>query len=198
MLRPDFNAQPSLDSDTLSLRGLRQGDFEGLFVAAGDPEIWAGHPARDRYKRDVFERYFDFLLKTASTLTVVDARTAKLIGCSRYYAAPDQADSISIGFTFLNHAYWGGATNFELKRLMLGHAFETFSEVWFHIDPTNVRSQKATAKLGARHAYDATLDLSGAPAPWMCFCLGKSAWENALSGKDRDRATKSVGGLSVR
>lgn len=185
MLRPDFNAQPSLANGTLSLHPLRQDDFEGLFEAAGHPEVWAGHPARDRYKRDVFARYFAFLLKTGSTLAVVDPRTAKPIGCSRYYAAPDQVDSVSIGFTFLNHAYWGGATNFELKRLMLDHAFETFSEVWFHIDPTNMRSQKATAKLGARHAYDATLDLSGTPAPWMCFCLSKSAWKQVVSAKDQ-------------
>lgn len=146
----------------------------------------------------MFTRYFDFLLKTGSTLAIIDPRSAKHIGCSRYYAAPDQPGSVSIGFTFLGRPYWGGTTNFELKRLMLNHAFETVSEVWFHIDPTNLRSQKATAKLGARHAYDATLDLSGTPAPWMCFCLTTSAWEDAVSVKDRDQATKPGSALSIR
>lgn len=38
--------------------------------------------------------------------------------------------------------------------------------VWFHIDPSNIRSRKATAKLGAKHVYDAALNLSGNPASW--------------------------------
>lgn len=183
MLRPDFDAQPFLDNDALSLRPLRGEDFEALFAAAGHPEIWAGHPARDRYKRDVFDGYFHFLLQTGSALAVIEPREARIIGCSRYYDAPDMPGSIAIGFTFLNHAYWGGATNFELKRLMLDHAFGTVDEVWFHIDPTNIRSQRATAKLGAEHAYDATLDLSGKPAPWMCYRLARSRWQNAVGDR---------------
>ena len=62
----------SVDSDVLMLRPLRQDDLEDLFAAAGHPEVWAGHPAKDRYKRDVFEKYFAFLLGTGSTLAVID------------------------------------------------------------------------------------------------------------------------------
>jgi len=192
MIRTDFNAQPELASGLLALRPLRRDDFDGLFAAAGHPEVWAGHPAKERYKRDVFEKYFDFLLGTGSTLVVIDRASGKIIGCSRYYAAPDQPGSISIGFTFLNHAYWGGGVNFELKRLMLDHAFKTFSEVWFHIGPDNIRSQKATSKLGAEHVYDAVLNLSGSPAPGMCFRLRKEAWEQTLKNrKVRNRAVEA-------
>ena len=94
----------------------------------------------------------------------------------RYYLAPDQPQAISIGFTFLNNAYWGGATNFEIKRLMLDHPLEAVDDVWFHIDPTNIRSQKATAKLCAVHAYDAVLAISGKPMNWMCFQPTRDAW----------------------
>ncbi|NIX76616.1 GNAT family N-acetyltransferase [Microvirga terricola] len=189
MIRADFDAQPKLQSSLLELRPLRREDLNGLFAAAGRPEVWAGHPAKDRYKRDVFEKYFEFLLETKSTLVVIDRQSDKIIGCSRYYVAPDQPDSMSIGFTFLNHAYWGGGTNFEVKRLMLDHAFQTFSEVWFHIAPTNIRSQKATAKLGAEHVYNATLNLSGTPSEGMCFRLSKEAWNRALKDKEVQRAT---------
>lgn len=181
--RTDFNAQPELASDMLALRPLKAEDFDGLFAAAGHPEIWAGHPVKDRYKRDVFEKYFDFLLRSGGTLAVIHQTSGEIIGCSRYYPAPDQPESISIGFTFLNHAYWGGGVNFELKRLMLDHAFKTFPEVWFHIGPDNLRSQKATSKLGAEHVYDTTLNLSGSPAPGMCFRLSRDAWERTLQGK---------------
>ncbi len=179
----EFDAQPELASSLLALRPLKSEDFDELFAAAGHPEVWASHPAKDRYKRDVFEKYFAFLLNTKSTLAVIDQASGRIIGCSRYYEAPDQPGSISIGFTFLNHAFWGGGVNFELKRLMLDHAFKSFSEVWFHIAPNNIRSQKATSKLGAEHAYDATLNLSGTASPAMCFRLGKDTWERTLKGK---------------
>jgi RimJ/RimL family protein N-acetyltransferase len=179
-----FNAQPELASRSLVLRPLRPEDLDGLFAAAGHPEVWAGHPAKDRHKRDVFEKYFAFLLESRSTLVVIDPQSNRTIGCSRYYTAPDRPDGISIGFTFLNHAYWGGEMNFELKRLMLEHAFRTFLEVWFHIDPNNIRSQKATAKLGAEHIYDTTLNLSGSAAPYMCFRLSRDAWRRSLNDKD--------------
>jgi RimJ/RimL family protein N-acetyltransferase len=183
-----FNAQPELASDLLVLRPLKPDDFDGLFAAAAHPETWAGHPAKDRYKPDVFRTYFDFLLRSGGTLAVIDRASGRIIGCSRYYPAPDQQDSISIGFTFLNHSYWGGGVNFELKRLMLDHAFRTFPEVWLHIAPDNIRSQKATAKLGAEHAYDALLNLSGSPAPAMCFRLSREAWERTLTSRTADRS----------
>jgi N-acetyltransferase len=184
MFKDTFDPQPEIMSETLAVRPLRREDFKGLFAAAGHPEVWAGHPAKDRYKRETFEPYFEFLLERGGTIVVVDQASRQIIGCSRYYVAPDQPESISIGFTFLNHAYWGGGTNYQLKRLMLDHAFKSYPEVWFHIAPTNIRSQKATAKLGAEHAYDATLDLSGSPTPWMCFRLSQDAWDHVRKGRE--------------
>jgi N-acetyltransferase len=181
---PDFDAQPTLIGPSLLLRPLQPNDFEKLYAAAADPEIWAGHPVKDRHTREVFEPYFDFLLGSGTTLAILDRASDKVIGCSRYYPVPDQPDSVAVGFTFLNNAYWGGNTNLQLKRLMLDHAFERFPTVWFHIDPSNIRSQKATAKLGAVHAYDATLDLAGSPALWMCFRLDKSAWDGVRDAAD--------------
>ena len=171
-----FDRQPVLTSETLVLRPLEAVDFEGLYAAASDPETWAGHPAKNRHESSVFRGYYDFLLGTGSTLVVEDRKARQIIGCSRYYTAPDMPESIAIGFTFLNHQYWGGAWNFQMKLLMLGHAFVSFDEVWFHIDPTNIRSQKATGKLGAQHEYDATLDLGSGPAPWKCYKLTRANW----------------------
>ena len=179
----EFDTQPTLTSDRLELRPLRAEDFDGLYSAASAPEVWAGHPATDRHLRDVFRRYFDFLQKAGGTLVIIDRAEGKVIGCSRYYQAPDMPESISIGFTFLDHTYWGGETNFEMKRLMLGHAFRNYDEVWFHIDPTNLRSQAATAKLGAEMIYDATLDLGGTPAPWLCYRFNLAGWERMLKAR---------------
>lgn len=174
-----FDPQPDLLGPTLRMRPLRESDLESLHAAASDPATWAGHPAKERHKRDVFESYFRFLLDSGTTLVAVDHATDTVIGCSRYYVPPDHLDGIALGFTFLDHRHWGGAMNRAMKQLMLDHAFLSFPEVWFHIDPTNIRSQKATAKLGAVHAGDATLDLAGTPARWMCFRLGRDDWARA-------------------
>jgi len=151
-------------------------DLEDLYLAASTPEIWKGHPSKDRYQREVFAPYAESLLRRGTTLVVIETRTDQIIGCSSYYVSPDQPNSIAIGFTFLQATYWGGATNFELKRLMLDHAFQSFDEVWFHIAPSNLRSQRATAKLGAEYVGDAVLDLSGVATEWMCYRLREETW----------------------
>ncbi|MFK7838279.1 MAG: GNAT family N-acetyltransferase [Sulfitobacter sp.] len=178
-MHPDFDPQPTLENDHLTLRPLAPNDLDPLHHVASDPAIWAGHPARNRHERAVFEPYFNMLLATQATLAVTLADTGQIIGCSRYYTAPDHPGSISIGYTFLGRAWWGGPTNRAMKSLMLTHAFAHVDAVWLHIDPSNIRSQKATAKLGAVHAYDADLGLGGKSGLWQCWRLDRSAWHAA-------------------
>lgn len=178
-----FNDQPELEGNTLRLRGLREEDREALFLAASDAETWAGHPAKDRYQRAVFDPYFDMLLAAGGTLIVIDKPSGQVIGCSRYYVGPDAPDDIGIGFTFLNHRHWGGAVNLRMKQLMLDHAFAHFDRVWFHIAPDNIRSQKATAKIGAVFTSDEKLDLSGSSLLWKCYRLDRAAWQGVKADR---------------
>ncbi len=186
LMAPSFDFQPHLSSVYLGLKPLEEDDLEALYLAASFPETWAGHPSKDRYRREVFEPYARTLMESGGTLAVIDRSDNRIVGCSRFYVSPDHPESISIGFTFLHHTRWGGRTNFELKRLMLDHAFGTFFEVWFHISPMNIRSQRATRKLGAEYMGDAVLDLSGQAALWMSFCLSKESWERTC--RDRQEA----------
>ncbi|MGE8150206.1 GNAT family N-acetyltransferase [Pseudomonas vancouverensis] len=177
-----FDCQPTLTGPTLRLAPLAAADFEGLYRAASDPAIWAQHPATDRYKRDVFEGYFASLLATKTALVVIDIDTGTIVGTSSYYTAPDIPDSLCIGFTFLVREKWGGASNHELKSLMLEHAFKACDRVYLHIAPTNLRSQHATLKLGAVHLYDAELDLSSGPRLCKCYGLDKAKWRSVQAG----------------
>ena len=178
-----FDAQPVLVGKTLELRPLRAEDSEGLYAAASDPMVWAGHPIKNRHERKVFAPYFEFLLSKGSTLAVRDRANNEIIGCSSFYTAPDRPGTLSIGFTFLDTAYWGGEANFEMKQLMIEHILQTLDAVWFHIDPTNIRSQKATGKLGAEYQYDATLNLGGKPAPFKTYRLTRAAWEETCAAR---------------
>lgn len=87
-----------------------------MYYAASDPGIWAGHIARDRNKRGVFEPYFGYLLVSGKALTVIDIASGRIVGGSSYYVLPTVPDSIAIGFTFLVKEKWGGSTDRELKR----------------------------------------------------------------------------------
>lgn len=176
-----FNFQPVLRDETLLLRPLQADDRDALTKAASDPLIWAGHPAKTRHRPEVFAPYFDLLLKSEATLIALEAKTGAVLGCSRFYVAPDMPEAVSIGFTFLIRDCWGGDVNRQMKKLMLDHIFADRDEAWFHIDPGNFRSQKATEKLGARFVHEAELDLGTGAAPWRCYRLEKRDWQEVIS-----------------
>jgi len=175
-----FDAQPTLQGFDLKLAPLCEADRDEMIAAAGHREIWAGHPVPDRYRPDVFDPYFDLLLGLGGALSIRDDQTGEVIGTSAYYAAPDQDAGISIGYTFLTHTRWGGTTNFSVKRLMHGHALKTTGHVWYHIAPTNFRSQKATTRLGAEFKYDAVLNLTGSPTEFKCYSVSRDRWDRIL------------------
>ena len=173
-----FSFQPILSGPTLAIRPLQQSDFSAMFDCAGDPDIWRGHPANDRYKKDVFELMFEDALASNACVVISENNSGKLIGWSRYYVAEDGPNDISIGFTFLVKRHWGGTSNAEVKTLMLNYAFKFFNRVWFHIAPSNYRSQKATQKLGALLIHEDMLHLAGKRGLWQSYAIDKQQWLN--------------------
>ena len=146
----DFDLQPTLQGRLIDVRPLQPDDFEPLFTAASDPLIWEQHPERDRYKREVFQRFFDGAIESKGAFAVIDRESGRIIGSSRYCNLNPAEREVEIGFTFLQRAFWGGTYNGELKALMLDHAFQFVDRVLFVVGEKNVRSQKALEKIGAR------------------------------------------------
>ena len=146
-----MNLQPThLCDELVELVPLKAQHFEALFAAASDPLIWEQHPSKDRYKRDVFQQFFESAMAGNAAFAVVEIVTNAVIGSSRYYDYNGEQKSVAIGFTFLTRPCWGGRYNQSIKKLMLDHAFESVDTVIFHIGENNVRSQVATQRLGAR------------------------------------------------
>ena len=67
-----IDLQPTLKGELIDLRPLRPGDFEDLFSAASDPLIWEQHPEFDRYKREVFQTFFDGGLESKGAFAIID------------------------------------------------------------------------------------------------------------------------------
>jgi N-acetyltransferase len=146
----DFDLQPTLHGQLIDVRPLQPGDFESLFAAASDPLIWEQHPERDRYKREVFRKFFDSGIECKGAFAVMDRKSGRVIGSSRYCHLDPAKREVEIGWTFLERAYWGGTYNAELKKLMINHAFQFLDRVVFVVGANNMRSQKALHKIGAR------------------------------------------------
>jgi RimJ/RimL family protein N-acetyltransferase len=157
-----FDSQPNLGGPTIMVRPATIEDFDAVFMAAADPAVWAQHPSPNRYRREVFKtEFWDTAARTGGLLMVLENTTGHCIGSSRFYQWNPADRSVVIGYTFLVTRHWGGPTNTELKNLMLEHAFQTASSVWFHIGSENLRSRRAVEKLGARLSHEKVNETSG-------------------------------------
>jgi RimJ/RimL family protein N-acetyltransferase len=144
-----FDLQPNLKGDLIELRPLTLEDWGGLFAVASDPLIWEQHPESDRYKKDVFKVFFSDALESGGAFVIIDQKKQQIIGSTRFFGYDPEKSEVEIGWTFLARRYWGGHYNRELKQLMLDHAFKFVENVIFYVGENNIRSQKATEKIGA-------------------------------------------------
>jgi RimJ/RimL family protein N-acetyltransferase len=145
----EFDLQPAITGTLIAIRPLAAEDFDALFAAASDPLIWEQHPESDRYTRVVFQRFFDSAIESGGAFAVIERRSGRIIGSSRYWNLKPSESEVEIGWTFLERAFWGGRYNAELKSLMLDHAFRFVERVVFVVGETNLRSQRALLKIGA-------------------------------------------------
>ena len=148
MTRDEFELQPNLKGELIELRPLAREDWDDLFAVASDPLIWEQHPESDRYKEEIFKVFFREALECRGAFVIVDTTSQQIIGSTRFYGYDPEKSEIEIGWTFLARKYWGGRYNRELKQLMLDHAFKFVESVVLLVGENNIRSQKATEKVG--------------------------------------------------
>ena len=98
--------------------------------------------------KPLFVRTLKNALRPEARLLWSSARLTVFLGGRAMGVTSRDFDEVEIGWTFLIRALWGGATNRQIKELMLRHAFETVGTVSFRIATNNLRSCRATEKLG--------------------------------------------------
>lgn len=147
-----INLQPELRGELVHLKPLKSEDFESLYQVASDPLIWEQHPAKDRFQREVFEKFFQGAIESKGAFIVYDVQSGKVIGSSRYDRHDPDQKQIEVGYTFLARDCWGHTYNKEMKKLMLDHIFQWVDSVIFVIGKDNRRSQIAVQKIGGRRS----------------------------------------------
>jgi RimJ/RimL family protein N-acetyltransferase/SAM-dependent methyltransferase len=184
-----FDLRPTnLKNELITLVPLSPHDFESLYAVASDPLVWEQHPTKNRYQRDVFEKFFEGAIESKGAFLVLDTKTNEVIGSSRFYDPDEKAGSVHIGYTFLGRAFWGKGYNQALKIIMINHAFKFVNKILFQIGTGNIRSQKAIAKFGAIKIGEAEVTYSGEPNANNNYLyeITRESWINFIN-KNTDR-----------
>ena len=158
-----MNIQATLENENVKLVPLNPNDLEELFSVASDPKIWEQHPNKDRYKREVFEKFFQGAIESKGAFKIIDKNTGEIAGSTRFYDYNPKENSIFIGYTFYATKFWGSKLNPQVKKLMLDYIFQFVDKVNFHVGKDNIRSQKAMEKLGAKKVDEVNVAYFGEP-----------------------------------
>ncbi len=174
----NFSIQPILENEIVLLQPLQEKDFEKLYQVASDPLVWEQHPNKNRYEREVFRNYFDGALQSKGAFLIIDKKSGKVSGSSRFYDYSETENSILIGYTFYGREFWGTGFNAFTKKLMLDYIFQYVEVVKFHVGAENWRSRKAMEKLGAELRCEIEVAYHGEPIKKNVeFCILKNNWK---------------------
>ena len=94
---------------------------------------------------------------------VMDKKSGKVAGSTRFYSYDEGENTIFIGYTFYGREFWGTGLNEQAKRLMLDYIFQYVDLVKFHVGAENWRSQRAMEKLGAKLMHEIVIAYHGEP-----------------------------------
>jgi len=173
-----MDRQPVLEGERLLLRPLTPDDWDALFAIASDPDVWALHPAHDRWQEPVFRTFFDDALANQGALAVIEKASGAIVGSSRFQGYdPADGGSVEIGWSFLARRLWGKGYNAEMKRLMLAHALQYVERVLFRVGETNVVSRGAMKNIGGRltDRTDITV-LAGEPVVHVVYEIDRAGF----------------------
>ncbi|MFB9077164.1 GNAT family N-acetyltransferase [Flavobacterium procerum] len=173
-----FDIQPVLENNDIILYPLEEKDFEMLYNAASDPEIWKQHPNKNRWENEVFRTFFEGAIKSQGAFKILEKKTENIIGSTRFYDYDKVDESILIGYTFYTVSCWGKGINLAVKTMMLDYIFQFVNKVNFHIGAENIRSQIAISRLGAQKNAEQEVAYFGEqPKLNFVYQITKAAWE---------------------
>ncbi|MFC8532684.1 GNAT family N-acetyltransferase [Streptomyces sp. NPDC057249] len=130
--------------------------LDDLFAAGGDDDEvwrWLGGPT-PRTPEELGATLTALLADPAYLpFAVIHRETGRAVGWTTYMDIDVANERLEIGWTWYGRAHWRTAVNTETKLLLLTHAFEDLGmgRVQLKTDHLNDRSQRAIARLGARH-----------------------------------------------
>lgn len=151
----DFSAPVVLENSRVRLRPLELADFDALKAVAFDADLWQFTLTRGddavslaAYLRQALEARAQGL---RYPFAIVDRATGQLAGSTSYYNLAADEQRLSIGYTWVGHAFQRSGLNRACKHLLLSHAFGLLGceRVELETDARNHRSRTAMQRMGA-------------------------------------------------
>jgi N-acetyltransferase len=151
-----INSETILEGEAVDLVPLKASHLGELKLVSREKRIWEYYVV-DASTDAVFDEVYSDALseKTKGSqfpFVIVNKKTGRLIGSTRYLDIQKNNLKLEIGWTWLSPECWGTEINFECKLLLLAHAFEIMEcrRVQLKTDENNFRSRKAILKIGAQ------------------------------------------------
>jgi len=135
---------------------LQKAHRDDLVAAASDGKLWelwyTSVPSKDTIDQYIDRALTEQSQDKALAFTIVDTKTDKVIGCTRFCHPNAQNNRLEIGFTWYAKSCQKTGINTECKYLLLKHAFENLNciAVEFITHAFNRNSQRAISRLGAK------------------------------------------------
>lgn len=144
----------TLSGHYIDLEQLTNDHINELVSIAFDKRIWQNLPYNitDKHSLDTFikDRLQKDLTGQQFTYVIRNKTNGQVCGCTGFINIDAVNHQLEIGPTWLSPIVWGTKINIESKYLLLAFCFEkaNIMRVEFRTRETNIRSQKAIAKIG--------------------------------------------------
>ncbi len=172
---------------------LKASHKEALLEAASDGELWNLWYTWVPSEKDIGE-YISIALQqkenqTALPFAVLDQRSKKVLGTTRYLNANSNHKRLEIGSTWYTKSAQRTGVNTECKYLMLQHAFDRLNciAVEFRTNWFNYRSRNAILRLGAKQdgvLRNHRIDRQGKLRDTVVFSIIESEWPTIKQSLD--------------
>lgn len=191
--------ETTLKGNLITLQPMTRDHREAMVAAASDGKLWelwyTAVPSPDTVDSYIDTALKDFEADKSLPFVVIDNKTNKLIGSTRYLHGEKQHRRLEIGNTWYAGSMQKTGVNTECKLLMLSNAFETLGAVCveFRTHWHNHPSRNAIARLGAKQdgvLRNNTIDPSGAHRDTVVFSIIENEWSSvkqSLLYKTRSR-----------
>lgn len=151
-----YNTAVELVGEHVILKPLTLAQTEQLIEAVSDGELWKLWYTRIPHPKEmVMEINRRLALQQAGTMLpfyIEDRHTGQALGMTTFMNIEATHRRVEIGSTWYRQSAQRTHVNTESKRLLLGHAFETWKciAVEFRTSSFNLQSQAAITRLGAK------------------------------------------------
>ena len=153
----DWGPTPiTLAGKHVELQPLSAAHRADLFEAAQEPDIWLYMPTPQPASEADVQAFIDRALqhverREAVVFAVIDRRTGRAVGSTRYSDIARNDRGLEIGWTWLGRSARRTPINTECKYLLLRHGFEDHDalRVQLKCDDRNERSKAAILRIGA-------------------------------------------------